>query len=67
MEIDLVGTITSTSLPTVGDLVVVTNIGAYSVSLAPEFIIPSAPVYALDSKQLIRNRQFLGNFPGAGE
>jgi diaminopimelate decarboxylase len=65
MEIDRVGTLTAQ--PRVGDLVVATNVGAYSASLAPEFIIPSAPVYSLESNQLLRCRRTPGQFHGAGQ
>jgi diaminopimelate decarboxylase len=65
MEIDRIGTINE--VPRVGDLVVVHNVGAYSASLAPEFIVPASPIYSLDSKRLLRSRQTLGQFHGAGQ
>jgi diaminopimelate decarboxylase len=67
MEIDQIGILPAAQSPHAGDLVVVTNIGAYSACLAPHFIIPMAPIYSLDSEQLIRNRATIGVLPGAGQ
>lgn len=66
MEIDQLGTLPSAHEPAAGDLVVVTNVGAYSACLAPEFIVPPAPVYDLQSQSLVRQRPSLGQFSGAG-
>ena len=66
MEIDQIGVLPPRQTPLVGDLVVVTNVGAYSACLAPQFIIPPAPIYSLDSSKIIRQRPSLGNFIGAG-
>ena len=64
MEIDQLGTLAATPAP--GDLAVVGNVGAYSVSLAPQFIVPPAPVYAVDTGELLRARSASGDFAGAG-
>ena len=66
MEIDQIGVLPAGQTPRVGDLVIVTNVGAYSACLAPQFIIPPAPIYSLDSTKIIRQRPSLGNFIGAG-
>ncbi len=52
--------------PRVGDLVAVGNTGAYSVCLAPEFIVERPPVYSVDQDRLLRPRQTAGQFQGAG-
>jgi len=65
MEIDQLGTLPA--LPEAGDLVLVSNVGAYAVSLAPQFCVPMAPVYAVDTGELLRSRQSLGDFAGAGQ
>ncbi len=65
MEIDVVGTIAAEN-PQAGDLVVVSNVGAYSACLAPEFIVPPAPVYSLGEEQLVRGRPEVGEWRGAG-
>jgi diaminopimelate decarboxylase len=65
MEIDQLGTFDVGHLPQAGDLAVLTNVGAYSVSLAPDFIVPRAAVYSLDAHQLLRPRQE-APFTGAG-
>jgi diaminopimelate decarboxylase len=67
MEIDQLGTLSARQLPRPGDLVNITNVGAYSACLAPQFIIPPAPIFAMDSQQIIRPRPILGNFNGAGQ
>ena len=67
MEIDQIGTLPLGAIPRSGDLVNVTNVGAYAACLAPQFIIPPAPVYAVDSNQIIRQRPVLGCFIGAGQ
>jgi diaminopimelate decarboxylase len=67
MEIDQIGILPPGQQPLPGDLVVVTNVGAYSACLAPHFIIPAVPVFALEANQLIRQRAALGNFLGAGQ
>lgn len=67
MEIDQIGILPAAQTPHAGDLIAVTNIGAYSACLAPHFIIPMAPIYALDSEQLIRPRATLGQLQGAGQ
>ncbi len=64
MEIDCVGTLSAR--PRVGDRVVVSNVGAYSACLAPEFIVPPAAVYAVDSGELVRERREAGSYVGAG-
>lgn len=68
MEIDHLGFLDDAEapLPQTGDLVVVTNIGAYSACLAPEFIIPPPPVYSLDLAKIIRPRPRAGQYQGAG-
>ena len=66
MEIDQIGVLPTNQQPRVGDLVIVANVGAYSACLAPQFIIPPAPIYSLDSSKIIRQRPALGNFIGAG-
>jgi diaminopimelate decarboxylase len=66
MEIDQIGVLPTSQQPRVGDLVIVANVGAYSACLAPQFIIPPAPIYSLDSSKIIRQRPSLGNFIGAG-
>jgi diaminopimelate decarboxylase len=67
MEIDQIGVLLAGQAPTPGDLVLVTNVGAYSACLAPHFIIPSPPVYSLDSDRLVRQRAAPGCFTGAGQ
>lgn len=67
MEIDQIGVLPADQVPMVGDLVVVSNVGAYSACLAPHFIIPSVPVYSLDSNQIVRQRATLGDLVGAGQ
>jgi diaminopimelate decarboxylase len=67
MEIDQIGILPATQVPHTGDLVAVTNVGAYSACLAPHFIIPMAPIYSLDAKQLIRPRATLGQMQAAGQ
>jgi hypothetical protein len=67
MEIDQIGIIPTGRMPRVGDLVNVTNVGAYSVCLSPQFIIPPAAIYSLDSQQIIRHRPDFGSFIGAGK
>jgi len=54
MEIDQFGVLEGESAPRKGDLVVVTNVGAYSACLAPDFIVPTAAIYSLDPGELIR-------------
>jgi diaminopimelate decarboxylase len=66
MEIDQLSTLAGTPAPKVGDLVVVTNVGAYSCCLAPDFILPAPPVYSLDRGELVRPRGGMGLFHGAG-
>lgn len=66
MEIDQIGVLPTGQIPRVGDLIIVTNVGAYSSCLAPQFIIPPAPIYSLDAAKIIRQRPSLGNFIGAG-
>lgn len=69
MEIDQLGVLeqrTGAPPPRVGDLVVVTNVGAYSACLAPEFIIQPAPIYSLEGQQLLRSRPSAGLYQGAG-
>ena len=67
MEIDQIGVLTAGERPRPGDLVVVTNVGAYSACLAPHFIIPAVPVFSLGTNELIRQRAPLGSFHGAGQ
>jgi diaminopimelate decarboxylase len=51
MEIDQLGALDQ--VPRKGDLAVVTNVGAYSVALSPEFITRRAPMYAVDGGEVI--------------
>lgn len=51
MEIDQLSVLDE--VPCKGDLAVVTNAGAYSVALSPDFITKRAPVYALDSIEVL--------------
>jgi diaminopimelate decarboxylase len=67
MEIDQIGTLPAGRTPRPGDLVHVSNVGAYSACLAPQFIIPPAPIYSVDLNKIIRQRPTLGNFIGAGK
>jgi diaminopimelate decarboxylase len=66
MEIDQIGSLPAGPAAQTGDLVVVTNVGAYSSCLAPEFIVPPAPVFDLASQALVRERPAHGCFTGAG-
>ena len=54
MEIDVLGELTET--PEVGDLLSIENIGSYTISLAPDFIIPRSPVVSADTRELVRPR-----------
>ena len=67
MEIDQIGTLPAGQTPRPGDLVNVTNVGAYTACLAPQFIIPPAPIYSVDAQKIIRPRPALGSFNGAGK
>ncbi len=67
MEIDQIGILPAGQTPQLGDLVNVTNVGAYSVCLSPQFIIPPAAIYSVDTQQIIRQRPTLGSFIGAGQ
>lgn len=67
MEIDQIGVLPKSQVPVVGDLVVVTNVGAYSACLAPHFIVPAVPVYSLESNEIVRQRAALGDLLGAGQ
>ncbi len=67
MEIDRIGAIETNQTPETGDRVVVTNTGAYACSLSPQFIVPQAPVWSIQSKTVCRQRQISGQFSGAGE
>ncbi|MCX6607219.1 MAG: alanine racemase [Acidobacteria bacterium] len=67
MEIDQLGVLDGELAPRKGDLVVVTNVGAYSVCLAPDFIVPRAPIYSLDDGALIRHPEPNDGFRGAGQ
>lgn len=67
MEIDQIGVLPADQAPVVGDLVVVTNVGAYSACLAPHFIVPAVPVYSLESNEVVRQRATLGDLLGAGQ
>lgn len=64
MEIDVVGTIRAENAQA-GDLVAVGNVGAYSACLAPEFIVPPAPVYSVGDGRLVRSRPTVGDWRGA--
>ena len=67
MEIDQLGVLEGGAVPCRGDLVVVTNVGAYSTCLAPDFIVPRAPIYSLDQRELIRAGEPGEGFRGAGQ
>lgn len=67
MEIDQIGILPADQVPVVSDLVVVTNVGAYSACLAPHFIVPTVPVYSLESNEIVRQRATLGDLLGAGQ
>ncbi len=54
MEIDIIGDLPHT--PSIGDLISVENVGSYSTSLAPDFIIPRSPVISADTGDLVRSR-----------
>lgn len=62
MEIDVLGSVT----PDVGegDFLVIENVGAYSVVLSPEFIVPRAGVVDLASQELVRPPQTVGTLGG---
>ncbi len=69
MEIDQLGVlepVPGVSAPRTGDIVVVTNVGAYSACLAPDFIVPRAPIYSLNHRELIRPGDLTAGFPGGG-
>lgn len=66
MEIDQLGEVEATFEPRAGDLIVTTNVGAYSLSLSPDFIYAQAPVICADTGATLRPRRDLGNFSGAG-
>ncbi len=54
MEIDVLGELPET--PAVGDLLSIENVGSYTISLAPDFIIPRSPVVSADTGELVRPR-----------
>lgn len=69
MEIDQLGVlepVPGVPAPRTGDIVVVTNVGAYSACLAPDFIVPRAPIYSINHRELIRPGEPTAGFPGAG-
>jgi diaminopimelate decarboxylase len=66
MEIDQLGDVADVSGIQVGDYVRTANVGAYAVSLAPEFIFRRAPVICVDTGRVVRERQESGHFTGSG-
>lgn len=54
MEIDIIGDLQHT--PEIGDLISVENVGSYTTSLAPDFIIPRSPVISADTGDVVRLR-----------
>ncbi len=54
MEIDVIGDLPHS--PLIGDLISVENVGSYTTSLAPDFIIPRSPVFSADTGDLLRSR-----------
>lgn len=62
MEIDVLGEISPGIRP--GDLVVVENVGAYSLVLSPEFIVPRAGVVDAATGDLVRAPQSAGTLGG---
>lgn len=66
MEIDQLGEVEAPFEPLPGDLIVTTNVGAYSLSLSPDFIYAQAPVICADTGAVLRPRRELGDFSGAG-
>lgn len=59
MEIDVLGTVEGR--PIVGDILEVSNVGAYSFVLAPDFIVPRAPIVDAATGEVLRPRQPLGD------
>lgn len=66
MEIDQLGKLSSSLGVTVGTYLHTKNVGAYSLTLTPEFIFCRAPVVCADTGKLLRPRQAAGLFTGAG-
>ena len=66
MEIDKLGSLTESIVPERGEVVVVSNVGAYSNVMSPEFIVAHAPVYSVSERRLVRDRQRLGEYTRAG-
>ena len=62
MEIDVLGSVAGT--PEVGDLVILTNVGAYTLVLSPEFIVARAPVVDAVTGEVLRARQATGDLGG---
>lgn len=62
MEIDTFGDVDSAV--EAGDVVLIENVGAYSVVLSPEFIVPRAGVIDAASGEVVRPRQEVGSFGG---
>ncbi len=54
MEIDVLGELPE--CPAVGDLLSIENVGSYTTSLAPDFIIPRSPVISADTGDVVRPR-----------
>ncbi|MEZ5341257.1 MAG: hypothetical protein R2706_07380 [Acidimicrobiales bacterium] len=54
MEIDVLGDFPYE--PTIGDLLSIENVGSYTTSLAPDFIIPRSPVVSADTGDTLRLR-----------
>lgn len=65
MEIDVLGTVELDSLPAAGDLLITTNVGGYSLVLAPDFIYTQAPVLSVPDMSVLRTRQKAGAFATA--
>jgi len=62
MEIDTLGVVPEVAM--VGDLVVIDNVGAYTLVLSPEFILPRARIVDADSGVIIRGDSPLGQLGG---
>lgn len=67
MEIDRPGEFAAGGpAPRAGDLAVITNVGAYSACLAPDFIVPRAAIWDVDRQEPWRAPEPVGVFGGAG-
>ena len=62
MEVDQLGRISGE--PQTGDRIMFDNIGAYGLTLAPDFIVPRSPVIDLDSGRVVRDRHDLRQVGG---